>query len=399
VYAQHQLYFVIKNDPRCPRQAFLDDISEEVAFRTSKGYHIILLIDGNSNMRNSDLSRAFASLNLRDILLEKYGLNGPSTHARNTSRAPIDGIWAFPGIDIMAGGYLNYDEVFNGTDHRCLWIDHHYTTAFGHIMPRIVKPHMRCLTCQDPRIVKNFNRSLHQLYIKHNFLHKVRELDNQATYPLSQHHILQYEDLDRLCCQCIAKAEKGCRKQRTGQVAFSPTIQSAKNNIATWRLLMKRYKGGRVSSHLLCRQLKKCNLPSSWRGESLENLTAQLTTAYKVYYILKVEHRDLRQSHLASRTEALAAAGSGSKSNILKTLLLREQQCKVARKLRHLRVPLWSVSPQALTHGEISQTDKKWKGLSWIAIRGSSPKQPIHLSINQTWSENLATKVLLQLCR
>jgi hypothetical protein len=54
--------------------------------------------------------------------------------------------------------------------------------------------------------------------------------------------------------------------------------------------LMKRYKGGRVSSHLLCRQLKKCNLPSSWRGESLENLTAQLTTAYKVYYILKVEH-------------------------------------------------------------------------------------------------------------
>jgi exonuclease III len=137
VYAQHTLYFNNKDDKRCPRLAFLQDLSKEIQTFMETGDHIILLIDGNTNMKRSDLRSSLESLTLREVILEKHGLNGPSTFRRNNSKSPIDGIWASPGISIQAGGYFDYDEVLINTDHRCLWIDITFHTAFGHNMPAI----------------------------------------------------------------------------------------------------------------------------------------------------------------------------------------------------------------------------------------------------------------------
>ena len=101
----------------------MEDLCKAIQEYLSSGDQIILLIDGNSSMKSSDLSLALSECSLREVLLDRYGTNGPSTFIRNTTRTPIDGIWATPGIDILAGGYFSYDEVFQGTDHRCLWID------------------------------------------------------------------------------------------------------------------------------------------------------------------------------------------------------------------------------------------------------------------------------------
>ena len=162
-----------------------------------------MAIDGNSSMISSNLAIAFSSCSIREVLLEKYGINGPSTFIRNKTRTPIDGIWASPGIDILAGGYFTYDEVISGTDHRCLWIDLSFANAFGHNMPPIVWPHMRRLHCKDPHLVDNFNRRLHQLYIKHNMLQRVIALEQEAIFPLSAYQASKYEALDSLRCKCV----------------------------------------------------------------------------------------------------------------------------------------------------------------------------------------------------
>jgi len=264
-------------------------------------------------------------------------MDGPSTFIRNTNRTPIDGIWATPGIDIISGGYFAYDEVFPGTEHRCIWIDLSFATALGHNMPPIVRPQMRRLHCRDPRLVENFNSKLHKLYLKHNMLPRIIELEKAVTYPITRELADRYEELDNLRCRCVAEAERKCRKLRAGQVAFSPHLQQARRNIAAWRLLLRRQKGLKVSSRLLDRSIAKSNIASQAKNFSVDDLSSALTEAYRAYYEIKRNHSDIRQTALDTLAEVLASKGNFDKVTMLKVLRHRESQRQSARKLRYLR--------------------------------------------------------------
>jgi len=135
VYAQHNNYFISIRDGRCPRVAFLQDLAGVLQQILSKGDHIILMLDGNCDMRQSDLKVTLTQCDLREVLIERYGPNGPATFRCNNTDTPIDGLWASPGIVIQTGGYFEYDAVFMNTDHRCLWMDISFVTAFGYDMP------------------------------------------------------------------------------------------------------------------------------------------------------------------------------------------------------------------------------------------------------------------------
>ncbi|MFN9980866.1 MAG: hypothetical protein ACK53Y_13155, partial [bacterium] len=111
------------------------------------------MLDGNSDMRNSDLSKALENLELEEAILGRHGKQGPATHKRNSNGIPIDGIWITPGIVIEKGGYCEYDEVFQNTDHRCLWIDVSFSIAFGHNLPTPRRQPPKRLHCRDPRLI------------------------------------------------------------------------------------------------------------------------------------------------------------------------------------------------------------------------------------------------------
>jgi hypothetical protein len=139
VYAQQRSFFNNVNNARCPRHAFLQDICEDIRAFWETGDNIILLIDGNTDMKHGDLKLAFERCNLREVILEKHGLNGPSTFRQNNSKTLIDGIWASPGISISRGGYFPFDGFILNTDHCCVWINITFVTAFGHLMPPIIR--------------------------------------------------------------------------------------------------------------------------------------------------------------------------------------------------------------------------------------------------------------------
>jgi hypothetical protein len=69
VYAQHSLHLRSQADQRCPRLAFLEDLTLQVAESKETGDMIIILLDGNTNMKESDLTQVFTSLSLREVLL------------------------------------------------------------------------------------------------------------------------------------------------------------------------------------------------------------------------------------------------------------------------------------------------------------------------------------------
>jgi hypothetical protein len=227
VYAQHRRFLASKNDMRCPREAFIQDIGAAIASAFEAGNHIILLLDGNSNMKDSALKNGLEMCNMREVILQRHGVNGPSTFRRNKNKSAIDGIWASPGIEIKAGGYLEFDELIQNTDHRCLWIDLTFTAAFGHNIPAVTRPKTRRLHNKDPRIVANYCKRYEELAGKFNMEERVKRLNEESNIPMTAAQKYEYETLDAIRCDITAHAEKKCRKLRKGQLAFSPALQIA----------------------------------------------------------------------------------------------------------------------------------------------------------------------------
>ena len=89
-------------------------------------------------------------------------LSTASTCNKNTHDIPVDGIWASPSLDCVAAGYYGYGELLMGkTDHRMIWADFSYESAFDfQPEPTIYTPPQR-LTLEDPRVVKRYNKVLH----------------------------------------------------------------------------------------------------------------------------------------------------------------------------------------------------------------------------------------------
>jgi len=73
VYAQHNSFFHTIARDICPQRAFLVDLCNKISSALEIGNHVVLLIDGNSNMKGSDLSKALQQLPLQEIILSKHG--------------------------------------------------------------------------------------------------------------------------------------------------------------------------------------------------------------------------------------------------------------------------------------------------------------------------------------
>jgi hypothetical protein len=138
VFAQQQNALLHQQDSRNPRVAFAQDICQDINESLARQEKIILSLDGNSDMRDSPLATALKNCSMTEALLQRHVFSGPSTFRRNNTRTPIDGIWTSPGISIPVGGYLDYDCIIPGADHRTLWIDVSFVNALGHVMPAII---------------------------------------------------------------------------------------------------------------------------------------------------------------------------------------------------------------------------------------------------------------------
>jgi hypothetical protein len=108
-YAQQAKYFNSIERDVCPREAFVIDLSNQIQKLQEAGHLIILMLDGNEDMRHGNLANSLTSLQLKEAILDKHGRHAPSTYRRNTKNVPIDGIWLSISLNITAGGYFAMD--------------------------------------------------------------------------------------------------------------------------------------------------------------------------------------------------------------------------------------------------------------------------------------------------
>jgi len=234
VYAQQNAFFHSIHRDIGPRRAFVEDLVGQLQAFIDQGENLLLMLDGNCSMKNSDLSSALEQIHMVEVIFKRHGKEGPATHKRNSTSTPIDGIWATSGITIERGGYFAYDKVIMNTDHQCLWVDIPFSSIFRHSLPPAKRRNAKRLHCRDPRLVENYIKLYHQFASPFNLFERVNTLDANLNHMSKFQIVAEYEELDNIRCQTTALAEAKCRKLRTGQVAFSPELNAARLLIKAW---------------------------------------------------------------------------------------------------------------------------------------------------------------------
>jgi hypothetical protein len=154
VFEQHRRFFAAEDVDPC--QALLDNLREAILSWQATGDIIVLGMDANEDTRSGKLRQFFSDLHVKNAILDMHkDLSPPATHARNTKREPIDGIWVSKGIDPIASGFLALGTACP-SDHMALWVDFRKADLFGEKTPSIVF-NINKLKADDPWMVQKYN--------------------------------------------------------------------------------------------------------------------------------------------------------------------------------------------------------------------------------------------------
>jgi hypothetical protein len=329
VWSQQRTVLLSKNLSINPRDAFVNDLVNEVAKYVEDGETIILGLDLNENIVTADFSKKLGELGLIEILSERHDTL-PFTYIRGST--PIDGIYVSSWLANCKCGYLQ----FTG-DHRPSWIDIPRDTLFG--VQINCPPRARRLKLQDPRTVQRYNKFLEHYSSSHHLLERAQALSSRHdSYHPS--YVAEYNAIDNLRTQGMQLAEKNCRKLRMGATPYSPEYFEIASMVGLWRLVVKVKAGRSIDSRFLKRQAKLRGVDMSViRSSTLEEARNLLKTAYDKLHQFSKSASSKRSTWLEDLADARALAGNHSSEQELKLLLHREKQRKEARILKFVLKP------------------------------------------------------------
>ena len=171
-------------------------------------------------------------LALTDMIADRHG-PGPKTYNRSKDM-PIDCFFGSACFNINKGGYLPFGRL--QSNHRGLWLDLSTHPFFDHLPPPIHHPDARRLKMDDPRVVAKYIKLLTALFHDHDLFHRMNKLHSAAVYPLPHHLCIEYEEIDKLTCILMDKAERKCRKLRTEEIPWSPAYKRVNLILLYWHL-------------------------------------------------------------------------------------------------------------------------------------------------------------------
>ena len=300
VSATQQRCLLNMDDDRHPRQAFMEDLRDELLSWINKGDALIVCGDINEDILSHNITSFFDNLGLRHLIFSKHDSSlAPATYYRNQNNVAVDGIWASPCLELLRGGYLPKHE-FPG-DHRPIWFELSYADAFGHELPKIWRAQARRLQLRDPRCVKKYNKELRRLLLLYNLPYRLCYLESSITdNTMTPWQQQEAWDIDILATECQILAEEKCRKLHMGAVQFSPQTMIPRYQVAFWRIAIRRREGEQVSTNLWTRFKKKAKITVACRHLTLDDMKKALTEAYSAYKLAKKFHIENRLSFIES---------------------------------------------------------------------------------------------------
>jgi hypothetical protein len=266
--------------------------------------------------------------------------DAPSTYFLDEEGKIVDGIWGTPGLKATRCGYLRPEE-FPG-NHSLLWLDMSYQDALGHNPPRPQTFSARRLQLQNKRCVKKYLESYRAQIQMHNLPQRQFHLESRTipNIPLTPGQVQEIEAIDHMKTICMRRAEKQCRKLKTGEVAFSEDTIKPIRQIAWWSIAIRRRQGQYVQATLWERRKKEAGAQQLRISDiSLQEMYARRRIAVKAYREAKKKHEESRIKHIQSMPEKER-----------KRLLRVERQRRLARMAKSVNGKLASKSITKIEH-------------------------------------------------
>ena len=161
VATQHRRYYDKKSIPGECNKIWWKDFKQALDKWYQNGENIIVAGDVNEEVQSESIQAIFNEYEMRECLTERHD-ETPETCKQNNKNKTIDGIWATPGIQPTACGYLEYGN----WDHRPIWIDLDEREVFGHREIKTKPMTARKLKLQNTKAAKRYCRLLKEQYEK-----------------------------------------------------------------------------------------------------------------------------------------------------------------------------------------------------------------------------------------
>ena len=297
--SQHKRYPQDQNDDREPRNAFFQDLAQDLNEWTLLGDHIITCGDANESVFHSSITEFLEPYNPRNLIFTTHDpSNAPRTYCRTTSGRIIDGLWGSPSIQVAQCGYSDPSASPGG--HSLLWADITLSSAIGHAPEAPEIPTIRRPRLDNSKIVRRYLTEHSSLVKKNHLLHWQKRLDESITpgQPLTPNQANLADGIDVLKTRYMLKAEKKCRKLRMGKVDFSEDTEKPRRQATFWSIAIRRRLNIPVSSRLWRRLKQKAAMHQSIQSMSLDDLRQAQTKALKEYRLAKKHHKQHRKKFL-----------------------------------------------------------------------------------------------------
>jgi hypothetical protein len=343
VYTQHKEYLREVNRTTDPRKAMMEDFGKTLLLWSERGGKIIVFADSNDDIRTGAVNDMFLQYSLKEHITRRHGNRRPlpSTHIRNTSCKPIDGIWSNINDSEFKCGYYPFGEGIPG-DHRTTWIRIPKKIVYGRNPPHIYRMHITDLPTSDPRITKKYNSNIKKDMKARKIQPKIkllRELIYNATNtdkPSYGEITELYEELATFRQVTGIRALKRLRHKHTGAIPHSPEMTRLFDHKCLWyRVLMKR-KNPQMGSKQIRRLMKKFNNTDAFDIPEKEVIN-RLRAAARAVGEGKRIGRKLREDHLEKLANSLAATKNTTAKTQIKCMRSKEKITQMWNRIRVTR--------------------------------------------------------------
>jgi hypothetical protein len=166
---------------------------------------------------------------------------------------------------------------------------------------------IRRLRLQDPRIVKRYTQTLHELIANQNVLPRLEKL--QETFNNQQwstDSIAEYESLDIIISESMLSAERSLSKRITTTYQWSPLIKKAVQRLRYWHLRLWQVRNLPVSTNQLEHFQRDGELSEEAQALSEEvDIKKAQSAACKNLKELQTKHQELRETYLEDMAKAI----------------------------------------------------------------------------------------------
>ena len=338
-----------------PREKLLQDLGQQMRNWYREGSQLIVFMDANEYILSPQLSQFFQQFQMNEAILKQHAdKKAPPT--RYPGSTTIDGAWASSSLSIIQAGYSAFCDAY--FDHRSSWIDVTCTSAFGHLSPALCPFVMRKLKLEDPKVVKKYNTILETQLTSHNIGKKLKHISKQVAkgYELTESQQKELELMDKIRIEAMVHAEAKCRKLKMGGVAWSPDLQTHKDELSLWECAFRiKVLKAKISIRELKRRENKCEYTGTpILDMSIEQIKQNRKQARKDAYTCSKDADTRRQTFMVELAQRRANEGNSKAEKQLKSLMQREISRQSWRRIRHVS---GKTNNNAVTMVEIDNDD------------------------------------------